>query len=134
MQPKAFKLPSIEGLRNDRLVKGQLLHVDVDAVQRTVAAGGRLEKSGPLTDDGIRKALIEAGGGVIVHWNPPVTVHLAGMDAKSKPRAVEVFGAVVSDAAEPHERRELYLFESEPGRNAPHWLMLTASDSEHICA
>ena len=132
--PKAFKLPSIEGLRNDRLVKGQLLHVDIEAVRRTVAATGRVIKTGQLSDDMVRKALIEAGGGVIVHWDPPVTVHLTGIDAKSKPQALAVFAAAASDATEAHERRELYLLESDPGERTPHWLLLIASDEERICA
>ena len=132
-QQKAFKLPSIEGLRNDRLVKGQLLHVDIDAVQRAVASAERPIGSTPARDETVRKSLIDAGGGVIVHWDPPVTVHVLGSDAKSRPRATQVYGAGLADAAQPHEARVLYLLEIEPGGSTQRWRRFSTSDNESIC-
>jgi len=132
-RPGPFKLPSIEGLRNDKLVKGQLLHVNMDAVQRTVAAAWRPESTTPVAEETVRKFIVDSGGGVLVHWSPPVSVHVLAVDAKSRPLTTQVYGAGLADAAHVRGGRELYLLEHEQGESTAQWRSFITSDTEHVC-
>jgi len=132
-RPGPFKLPSIEGLRNDKLVKGQMLHVNMDAVQRTVAATRRPENMTPVSEETVRMFIVDSGGGVLVHWSPPVSVHVPGADAKSRPRTAQVYAAGLADGARVHKGRELYLLAQGPDEPAALWRSFVTSDREQIC-
>ena len=132
---RIFKLPSINGVRNDELVKEQELHVDVAALARVAESPAR-EGSAPQTDeDGVRLYVTENGGGVIVWWREkPVVLTYATTDQGSHRTQADIYGAAVADGPSAGNGRLVYLLE-KPLNSAqpPEWRAFVVQDAEHVC-
>jgi hypothetical protein len=133
-QPKLFKLPGIESLRNDRLVKGQTPHVDLDAVEDAVVESVQPTNPVVVSEDNMRRALVEAGGGVIVHWRKPVTLHLSAAELKARAATAAIFGAGITDSSDSNEQRELYLLVRLAGDTSPLWRRFVTTDHSRVCS
>lgn len=132
---KAFKLPSIEAIRNDRLIKGQDLHVDLDAAQRVVAETVVGPTGKPVDEDDARAFVMRYGGGVIVWWRgQPVAISVAVADPKGKPSVLAVEAAAIAEMAPWQRGRLLYLL-ARPATEANgwSWRAFSSADQEKVC-
>jgi len=132
---RIFKLPGIDTVRGDQLVKARDGHVDVAALERVAASRVR-ESSEPETDeDGVRLYVTDNAGGVIVWWREkPVAMRYQGSDAKASAAKAEVFGAAIADGPSQEHGRIVYLLERPAGTlQTPVWRPFVVSDAEHVC-
>ncbi|HZV80302.1 MAG TPA: hypothetical protein VFF60_11905 [Candidatus Binatus sp.] len=132
---RIFKLPGIDTVRGDQLVKARDGHVDVAALERVAASRVR-ESSEPETDeDGVRLYVTDNSGGVIVWWREkPVAMRYQGSDAKASAAKAEVFGAAIADGPSQEHGRIVYLLERPAGTlQTPVWRPFVVSDAEHVC-
>jgi len=132
---RIFKLPGIESVRNDQLVKAQDLHVDVDALGRIAASPAREIAQPPLSEDEVRLWVTQDGGGVLVWWNPkPVALRYKADDPKIVHAKADMFGAAISDDSPSGAARTLYLLERPAGSaQVPAWHAFAVTDDEHVC-
>jgi hypothetical protein len=132
---RIFKLPGIDAVRSDQLVKARDGHVDVAALERVAASPVR-ESAEPETDeDGVRLYVTDNAGGVIVWWREkPVIVRYQASDAKPSAAKAEVFGAAIADGSDQEHGRVVYLLERPAGTvQTPAWRPFIVSDAEHVC-
>jgi hypothetical protein len=131
---RLFKLPGIDPARNDRLVKGQDPHVDVDAAERVAVAATRELAGPPLDEDSARLMVTKSGGGVLAWWRDrPVVLHYAPADPNANSEAQDVFAIAIPEALR-DANRVLYIL-SRPSRSAtpPRWRAVDTADDEHVC-
>jgi hypothetical protein len=131
---RVFKLPVIETTHSDRMLKGQDLHVDIDAAERIAVAATREIAGPPLDEVSARLMVTEAGGGVLVWWRDrPVVLRYAPADPKAKPEAQDVYAIAIPEASR-NESRVLYILGRPSGSAAaPRWRAVDTTDGEHVC-
>jgi hypothetical protein len=132
---RIFKLPGIDAVRSDTLVKAQQLHVDVDALERVAAAQPRERLDPEIDEDAVRLYVTDNGGGVLVWWRGvPVTVGYVSFDAKQTRAVAKVFAAAIADGSPSEGGRLIYLLERPAGSTqAPTWKAFSVQDTEHVC-
>jgi hypothetical protein len=121
-------------MRNDRLLKGQDMHVDIDAAERIAVAATREIAGPPLDEDSARLMVTEAGGGILVWWRDhPAVLRFAAVDPKAKPEAHDVYAIAIPEASH-DEGRVLYVL-SRPSSDAtaPRWRAVGTADDERVC-
>jgi hypothetical protein len=131
---RTFKLPGIDTMRNDRMLKGQELHVDIDAAERIAVAATHEIAGPPLDEDSARLMVTEAGGGILVWWRDrPVVLRFASPDPKAKPEAHDIYALAIPEASH-EENRVLYVLSRPAGSaTAPRWRAVDTADWEHVC-
>jgi hypothetical protein len=131
---KGYKLPSIDALRNDRLIKGQDLHVDLEASRRVVAGTARALPGAPIDESAARTFIIENGGGVFIWWRAaPVSIVYQPADPKAASVRADVYGAAIAETPPQRLGRMLYLFARPAGTASPRWRAFESGDREHVC-
>ena len=132
---RIFKLPGIDAVRNDHLVKAEDLHVDVDALGRVASATPRERADPEIDEDAVRLYVTDNGGGVLVWWRgDPVTVRYVPFDSKQKSAKSQMFAAAVADAGPSEGGRLIYLLERPAGSTQPPaWRAFSVQDNEHVC-
>jgi hypothetical protein len=131
---RVFKLPGIETMRSIRMLKGQDLHVDIDAAERVAVAATR-EIAGPAVDeDSARLMVTQAGGGVLVWWRDhPVMLRYATADPKAKVESQDVYAIAIPEASRDENRVLYILSRSSASGAAPRWNAVDTTDQEHVC-
>ena len=131
---RVFKLPGIDPMRNDRVLKGQDLHVDLDAAERVAVAATHEVAGPPLSEDDARLMVTQAGGGIIAWWRDrPVVLRYASADPKGKPEAQDVYAIAIPEASR-DENRVLYVLAKPANSLSPaHWRAVDTADEEHVC-
>ncbi len=134
VQQKGYKLPGIGALRNDRLVKGQDLHVDLEASRRVVAGTARALPGLPIDENGARTFIIENGGGVFIWWRAtPVSIIYQPADPKAESVHADVYGAAIAETPPQRLGRMLYLLARPAGAASPRWRAFESGNREHVC-
>ncbi|MBV8171424.1 MAG: hypothetical protein JO219_05790 [Candidatus Eremiobacteraeota bacterium] len=132
---RIFKLPGIDTVRSDQLVKARDAHVDVDALERIAASPAREISESATDEDGVRLYVTDNAGGVLVWWrSQPVLLRYTPADARSPRRKADVFGAAIADGPERAGGRLIYVLERPAGTlEAPEWRPFVVQDAEHAC-
>jgi hypothetical protein len=132
---RIFKLPGIDTVRSDQLVKARDGHVDVAALERVAASPVRQSTDPETDEDGVRLYVTDNAGGVIVWWREqPVVMRYQASDAKASTVKAEVFGAAIADGSVQEHGRVVYLLERPAGTlQTPQWRPFVVSDAEHVC-
>jgi len=131
---RTFRLPGIDTMRNDRMLKGQDLHVDIDAAERIAVAATHEIAGPPLDEDAARLMVTEAGGGIMAWWRDrPVVLRYASADPKAKAEAQDVYAIAIPEASH-DEGRVLYVLSHPAGSvTAPRWRAVDTADDEKVC-
>jgi hypothetical protein len=132
---RIFKLPGIDAVRSDRLVRTDDLHVDVDALERVAVSHAREQAAPELDEESVRLYVTDNGGGVLVWWRTkPVTLAYEPVESKRGQVRVQVSAAAVADHGPTSAGRLIYLLE-RPAESAqpPLWKAFVVQDAERVC-